>query len=36
MNFTEIVQTMNAVSGIIMILLGSAWLKSYLKGYIKN
>lgn len=30
MYFAEMVQTMSALAGIAMILIGSAWLKSYL------
>ena len=31
MNFTELVQTMSGLAGIAMILIGSDWLKKYLK-----
>ena len=31
MNFSELFNTMNALSGIAMIAFGSLWLKSYLK-----
>lgn len=34
MEFTQAVQTMGALSGLIMILMGSAWLKQYLKAMI--
>lgn len=31
MNPTELVQTMSALAGIAMIMLGSAWLKRFLR-----
>ena len=34
MNFIETVQAMNALAAIIMIVLGSAWLKKLLKAAI--
>ena len=33
MNISEFVQTMAALSGITIIMLGSAWLKRLLKAY---
>ena len=30
----EMIQTMGALSGLMMILMGSAWLKQYLKSLI--
>lgn len=35
MNLNDIVQTMTALSAIIMILMGSAWLKQALRGMMK-
>lgn len=32
MNFYETVQTMTALGAIAMIMIGSAWLKRFLKG----
>lgn len=32
MDLFDIVQTMSAIAGIILILMGSAWLKKHLKG----
>lgn len=32
MKFVELVQTMTALAGIFMIMVGSAWLKQLLKG----
>ncbi len=34
MNTHDILQTMNALSGILMILIGSSWLKVYLKRFL--
>ena len=34
MEFNQAVQTLSALSGLIMILMGSAWLKEYLKAMI--
>lgn len=31
MNLIDLVQTMSALAAIIMILIGSSWLKAYLK-----
>lgn len=36
MNPFEFVQTMTALSAIAMILMGSAWLKNYLKDSLKS
>lgn len=35
MNYMDFVQTTSAVAGIAMILMGSRWLKQYLKAGIK-
>lgn len=32
MNFIEFAQAMSAVAGITMIMMGSSWLKQYLKS----
>lgn len=32
MHINEIVQTMSALAGIMMIMLGSAWLKRFLRA----
>ena len=34
MEFAQTVQTVSALSGLIMILMGSSWLKQYLKALI--
>lgn len=34
MNMTEFVQTMSTLAAISMILLGSSWLKAYLKSLV--
>lgn len=34
MEFIHTVETMGALSGLIMILMGSAWLKQYLRSMI--
>ena len=34
MEFNVMIQNMGAISGLIMILMGSAWLKQYLKAII--
>ena len=34
MKLFEIAQTMSAAAGIFMIMLGSSWLKKYLKGLV--
>lgn len=33
MTMMECIQMMSAIAGIAMILIGSFWLKQYLKGY---
>ena len=34
MEFNVMIQNMGAISGLIMILMGSAWLKQYLRSMI--
>ena len=34
MEYIHAIETMGAISGLIMILMGSAWLKQYLKAVI--
>jgi len=34
MAFHEMIQNMGALSGLVMILMGSAWLKQYLRSLI--
>lgn len=32
MELAQMLQAMSALAGVVMILMGSAWLKQYLKG----